>query len=460
MYLEKNKLLPLYKIAEKKSQQQNSTIVFSFTQEINLSTNLISLIDIKLGENKKKSYWNQQSKGNQFLSFGDIISFSTDQLDKPSINLNIEKIINDTINVNETQHEDIPIFIGGQNFDINKMNIDIWEKYKSANYQIPEILILKNNNLSTITFFTLIDKDISFDSIYSKLYDDYKIITNFNDNKNSKMIFKSKKIKVDKKKFNNQITQIKDRILKNEARKVVLSNIYRYTIQREDSYSFLLKSLGNKYPECTIFYFDYLDDGKFLGASPELVLKNTDNQIKIDALAGSINNGNTQLEQMENEKKLYENEKINDEHNIVIRGIEEALLEKNIKIKYGEKHILKLKNIQHLKTSITAIKNDTKIMDILDTLSPTPALSGYPKNESMKIINQLEEFDRGWYSGSVGYISNNLNAEFYAGLRSAYINDGYIYIYAGAGITIDSNEEDEWMEINSKMNAIDEIINE
>ena len=274
------------------------------------------------------------------------------------------------------------------------------------------------------------------------------------------MILKSEGIKTDKNKFINQVAYIKDKIGKKKVRKVVLSNIYKYSIKEEGTYSLLLESMIKEYPECTIFYFDYLNEGKFLGASPELVLKNTNNNIEIDALAGSINNSETISEQKENEKKLYESKKINDEHDIVIKGIKESLLEHNIKIKCGKKHVLKLKNIQHLKTSITAIKNDTKIMDILNKLSPTPALSGYPKNKSIDIINDIEDFDRGWYSGVIGYISNNLNTEFYAGLRSAYINDEYIYIYAGAGITIDSNEDEEWLEIKNKMNAIDQIINE
>tara|TARA_B100002051_G_scaffold132858_2_gene126274 strand:+ start:9598 stop:10977 length:1380 start_codon:yes stop_codon:yes gene_type:complete len=459
MYLEKNKLSLLYKVAKKKSEQKKSTIVFSFTQEIKLSNNFISLIDIELGKSKKKSYWGQKNKNREFISFGETFSLNTDNLDKSFINLNIEKIINDNVNFNETKQNNIPIFIGGQNFDINKTNIDIWRKYKSVNYQIPEILILKSDNQTTITFFTLMNKP--FNSIYSKCYDYYKAIEDYSDNqKKSKMIFKSEGIKTDKNKFIDQVAYIKDKIKKKKVRKVVLSNIYKYSIKKEGTYSLLLESMIKEYPECTIFYFDYLNEGKFLGASPELVLKNTNNNIEIDALAGSINNGKTISEQKENEKKLYESKKINDEHDIVIKGIKKSLLENNIKIKCGKKHVLKLKNIQHLKTSITAIKNDMKIMDILNTLSPTPALSGYPKNKSIDIINDIEDFDRGWYSGTIGYISNNLNAEFYAGLRSAYINDEYIYIYAGAGITIDSNEDEEWLEIKNKMNAIDQIINE
>ena len=461
MYLEKDKLSPLYNIAKEKSEQQDSKVIFSFTQLINLNTDILSLINIKLAKTKEKLYWDQPSKENQFLSFGNIISFNTNHLDKPSINFNIEKIIKDAVHTNETNQKDIPFFIGGQNFDINKKNVDIWKEYKSANYQIPEILILNNNNLTTITFYHMIDENKSFNSMYSKFSDYYNIIRNYIDDiKRSKPILESKEITVNKNTFSNQIAEVKDLIEQGQVSKVVLSNTYRYRIKQKGSDYYLLESLKKKYPECTIFYFDYLNKGKFLGASPELVLKNINNQIEIDALAGSIDNGKTPLEQAENQKKLYQDKKIKNEHNIVIKGIKEALLNINIEITYGEKHILKLKNIQHLRTPITAIKNDTRIMDILDVLSPTPALSGYPKNESMKIINQIEEFDRGWYSGTIGYISNNLNAEFYAGLRSAYINGEYIYIYAGAGITLDSNHDAEWIEIENKMNAIDQIINE
>ena len=89
MYLEKDKLLDSYKIAKEKSEQEDSKVVFSFTQEITLKNDILSLIDIKFGRNKEKLYWNQKIKKNQFLSFGKIISFNTNELDKSIINLNI-----------------------------------------------------------------------------------------------------------------------------------------------------------------------------------------------------------------------------------------------------------------------------------------------------------------------------------------------------------------------------------
>ena len=53
MYLEKDKLLDSYKIAKEKSEQEDSKVVFSFTQEITLKNDILSLIDVEFGRNKE-----------------------------------------------------------------------------------------------------------------------------------------------------------------------------------------------------------------------------------------------------------------------------------------------------------------------------------------------------------------------------------------------------------------------
>ena len=52
-------------------------------------------------------------------------------------------------------------------------------------------------------------------------------------------------------------------IQEGKATKVVLSNIYIHELKEKFSCSFLLKSLEERYPECTVFYFDYLINDKF-----------------------------------------------------------------------------------------------------------------------------------------------------------------------------------------------------
>ena len=99
-------------------------------------------------------------------------------------------------------------------------------------------------------------------------------------------------------------------------------------------------------------------------------------------------------------------------------------------------------------------------LDILDSLIPTAALSGYPKKESLKIIDSVENYERGRYAGPIGWIYQNMNCEFYAAIRTAYINKNKLYFYGGAGIVINSKAEQEWDEIEKKINAIKNIFNE
>ena len=185
------------------------------------------------------------------------------------------------------------------------------------------------------------------------------------------------------------------------------------------------------------------------------------NNLKIDALAGSINRANNKSGDISNSKFILNDKKINEEHDIVVKGIVENLNKLAIKASLSKKNVIILKNILHLKTLITAkIKNKNAIMNILDLLSPTPALSGYPKNKSMNIINDIEDYDRGWYSGSIGWINNNLDCDFFAGLRSMFINKNKLYIYGGAGIIKDSDNDEEWKEILYKINTMEELVNE
>ena len=53
-----------------------------------------------------------------------------------------------------------------------------------------------------------------------------------------------------------------------------------------------------------------------------------------------------------------------------------------------------------------------------------------------------------------------MNCKFFAGLRSAYMHNNKIYFYAGAGIIINSNTNEEWNEILTKIDSIANIVNE
>ena len=83
-------------------------------------------------------------------------------------------------------------------------------------------------------------------------------------------------------------------------------------------------------------------------------------------------------------------------------------------------------------------------------LYPNPAIAGYPVKNSLKRIEEIERFDRGWYSGPFGWIGCN-SAEFVVAIRSALIIDNFLHLYAGAGLVNGSDPASEWKELDNKI---------
>ena len=447
--------------AKEKTVKTNSPILFSVTDDIEID--LLSLINLEKKIFRKKIYWSQPSTKFEFIALGEAVDLSSEDNLKSVVNDKIIKIILDKVEYNSTHQKNIPVFIGGQNFDINRSNKNIWINFPIFNYQIPLILILSSNSTTTITYNFIIDKNSRFSIISDEIERYIDIIKNYHPNITQKEFInlRSKKMHLDKKMFYEKFSIIKRYIQESEIEKAIISNIISYSYKGFFLLDKFLLKLKDLYPKCTIFLYDYPDKGKYLGASPEKVLDVNNNNLKIDALAGSVNRTNNKSDDISNTKFILKNKKINEEHDIVVKGIVDNLNKIKIKANLSEKNVVILKNILHLKTLITAkITNKNTIMNLLDLLSPTPALSGYPKDNAMNIINDIEDYDRGWYSGSIGWINNNLDCDFFAGLRSMFIDKNKLYIYGGAGIIKDSVKDEEWKEILYKINVIEELMNE
>ena len=157
---------------------------------------------------------------------------------------------------------------------------------------------------------------------------------------------------------------------------------------------------------------------------------------------------------MKNDKKSL------DEHKLVVKEIKNILKPKLIDIKISKgPNILKLKNVQHLITNISGtLKNDISILELVKSLHPTPAVSGYPVDSALKLIKQYEEHDRGWYTGPIGWIDKYDDGDFCVALRSGFINKKTIQLFSGGGIVLNSVPEEEWEETQLKLKTISEII--
>ena len=98
---------------------------------------------------------------------------------------------------------------------------------------------------------------------------------------------------------------------------------------------------------------------------------------------------------------------------------------------------------------------------------PPGSMTGAPKKRSCEILHELEQRDRGVYSGAIGYIDVCGNGAWSVCIRSAFSNRDDNFkdettgeerqkwrIGAGGAITVLSDEEQEWEEMMTKLNSV------
>lgn len=244
--------------------------------------------------------------------------------------------------------------------------------------------------------------------------------------------------------------------------KVVLARALDVLADRNFDPFQVLHVLRCEYPECISFLLDCGMGKTFLGATPEVVLHfQTQGDrlwIRSDALAGSIERGKTVQEDHLLGEHLLNSEKDMREHQFVIRSICDRLQSMGAAIDpQVNTGLLKLSNVQHLHTPITAQIRETDwliALDILQQLHPTAAVGGEPRDRAVCFMQQWEACDRGWYAAPIGWLNGNGEGTFGVGIRAGYIQGDRARIFAGAGIVANSQVENEQSETTIKFAAL------
>ena len=94
----------------------------------------------------------------------------------------------------------------------------------------------------------------------------------------------------------------------------------------------------------------------------------------------------------------------------------------------------------------------------MQLLHQTPDVWGLHKDDAFRFIITQEGYNRRYYSGFVGMLDPHGNTDLYVNLRCITIEGDELIYYAGGGLLAMSNKEDEWMEIEKKMNTMMNII--
>ena len=88
--------------------------------------------------------------------------------------------------------------------------------------------------------------------------------------------------------------------------------------------------------------------------------------------------------------------------------------------------------------------------EIIFRLLPAGSITGAPKKKTMQIIREAETYDRGFYTGIMGY-SDGINLDSAVMIRFVEQEGEKMYFKSGGGITCQSDAESEYNEMKQKI---------
>ncbi|CAM3944757.1 isochorismate synthase [Kibdelosporangium persicum] len=194
-----------------------------------------------------------------------------------------------------------------------------------------------------------------------------------------------------------------------------------------------------------------------VSASPELLVRRTGMSFVSRPLAGSQPRGKDPVEDRANAQRLLASKKDQDEHRWVVEAEVEALRPFCRRMTVPRTpSLVSTPSMWHLCTTITGELADRSVtaLTLAAALHPTPAVCGSPTRAARDAIAQIESFDRGFYTGAVGWVDSNGDGEWAVAIRSADVTDQSLRLYAGAGIVDASVPELELAETSAKFQTL------
>ena len=207
----------------------------------------------------------------------------------------------------------------------------------------------------------------------------------------------------------------------------------------------LFHQLCEDYPKACVYLISSEIFGTWIGASPELLLESHRDHLFTMSLAGTKATADQTFEWGEKEKI---------EQDLVTQFIEKQLNYSEVSnIEITEPYEVQAGPVSHLRSDISADLNGKNAWEIAMNLHPTPAVSGLPRDEAMRLISNVEYHKRELYAGIFGYTSPD-KTKVYVNLRCAQFQENKAYLYLGGGFTPQSIPENEWIETENKSKTL------
>ena len=192
---------------------------------------------------------------------------------------------------------------------------------------------------------------------------------------------------------------------------------------------------------------------KFISYSPETFIKIENNLISTFPMKGTLD-----ASILNGEEILLNNPKESAEHIMIVDLLRNDLnmISSKVRVerfKYIEKINTGDKELLQMSSKIVGNLEsgwEGRIGDILETMLPAGSITGTPKIKTVELIDKVEEYERGFFTGIFGVFQNG---KFDSGVMIRFLenrNGKFIY-KSGGGITLDSDFDSEYREMIEKV---------
>jgi menaquinone-specific isochorismate synthase len=348
-------------------------------------------------------------------------------------------------------------YFGGFRFDRNNGAVicsEEWRGFGGGSFVLPLIEISRHHDRTQLAAQVVIDpgKRTSAEDLllpFDSICDSHRINADKIKRATGRDDFPNRK------EWDGQIGRILKTIKAGGLQKLVLARRVTCGVgEPPNLFSVIEKSFSTE-ESATVFAFQIEPHHGFFGASPELLFSRAGREIISEAVAGTRRHTSDRKESDRLADELLASQKERREVDLVRSGIDRNLTPLCSRLQIDEQpHIHHAGNVQHLRYSFSGrLKMESTDAGILQALSPTPAVCGTPRETAIKLIRELEPFDRGWYAGPIGWISGDAS-EFVVAIRSALVHGSKIHLYSGVGLVEGSESETEWNELETKIASV------
>jgi para-aminobenzoate synthetase component 1 len=260
---------------------------------------------------------------------------------------------------------------------------------------------------------------------------------------------------MDKSAYIDKVSTIKDYLCAGDCYQVNLAQRFCATYQGDEWQAYLKLRSANmasfsafiRLPECVI-----------LSISPERFIAVANGHVESKPIKGTRARSADPIIDAQHKQALHLSDKDRAE-NLMIVDLLRNDLSKHCAP--GSVEVPSLFSIQsyaavhHMVSTVSATLDKNKgPLDLLRGAFPGGSITGAPKIRAMQIIRELEPHRRNIYCGSIGYLGYRQDMDTSICIRTLLCEENTLYCWAGGGIVVDSNAEDEYQETLDKVSKI------